>query len=199
MLQVDKDDRRYSCECIVVLNNKDNIIKKLKKPSDTNHQYVYIVTASFFKKYIKQMRLAHKNKHVLCEDLIEISYINNKKKITNYNNIEVELTFNSPNDCTIEYIPDNSYILCASFGEKKTHPLIQLGMTEGAKVNELVYRNNTKIPRKPKNYLWKFQTGQRGVQEEFGLYNANIYWKCVNEQLYKWKKPKWIATMVTYI
>ena len=37
------DDRRYSCECIVILQNLKKVINELNKPSDKNHKIVYIV------------------------------------------------------------------------------------------------------------------------------------------------------------
>ena len=192
------DDRRYSCECIVIVKNIDKLIDDLQIPTDTNHKQVYIVKSEFIKKHITEMRFAHKNKMILCDYLIEVKYDENNNKIVNkYTNIEIEVTYNCPNDTVIPYIPNNTYVLCASFGKITTHPRVQFGMTEGAKVNELHYKNKQFV-YKPLNYIWKYKTSNRGVAEEFGLV-GNFYWKCINEQLYNWNKDKWVATLITTI
>lgn len=192
------DDRRYLCECIVIINNVDNIINNLQLPTDFNHRNVYIIKSEFIKKHITEMRRAHKNKMIMCDYLIEVKFDENDTKIVNkYTNIEIEVTFNCPNDIVVSVIPDNTYILCASFGKIITHPRVQFGMTEGAKICEIKYKNNL-IITKPLNYTWKFKTSNRGVKEEFGLI-GDFYWKCIKEQLYHWNKDRWIATLVTYI
>jgi len=192
-----RDDRRYSCECIVVVKDINKLIHQLEIPTDVNHRHVYILKSEFIKKYIKEMRYSHQNKFLMCDFLIEINYNSNKKIVNKYENIQIEVTYNCPNDDVISYIPDNTYVLCASFGKITTRPRVQFGMTEGSKTNELQYRDK-KFVYKPLNFAWKFKTGNRGVLEEFGL-NKKLYWKCINEQLYKWGKYKWVATLVTII
>lgn len=192
------DDRRYSCECIIIIKDVDKIIDDLQIPTDTNHKQVYIVKSEFIKKHITEMRYAHKNKMILCDYLIEVKYDANNNKIVNkYYDIEIEVTYNCPNDIVIPHIPNDAYILCASFGKITTHPRVQFGMTEGAKVYELHYQNK-QVVYKPLNSVWKYKTSTRGVAEEFGLI-GKYYWECINEQLYNWNKDKWVATLITTI
>ena len=193
------DDRRYSCECIVILQNLEKVINELNKPSDNNHKIVYIVNSDFFKKYISIMRYSSKNKFVTCDELYEINFDNeNNKNVIKHCNIKVELTYNCPNDASSKYIPHNSYIMCASFGKIKKHPRIQLGITEGSTINEIIYRNSDIVPSKPKNNNWKFKTANRGIKEELGICR-NLYWKCINEQLFNWSRSKWVATLIANI
>ena len=190
------DDRRYLIEGIVVIASTMYFLN-LKRPSDNSHDTVYAVSSNFFKTYCKEMRYSKKNKYILCDELYEIKFLEYKKKIRKIKNVQIEITCRAPNDCVCEYIPDNTLILCASFGKITNFPRVQLGLTEGAKKTELEY-NDEKIVSKPKNDDWKYIVGTRGIQEELGIYE-NIEWKCVNEQQYEWDKKMWVATLVSVV
>lgn len=194
------DDRRYLCECIVVSTNLKEIIKNINVPSDNNHQIVYIIKSSFFKKHVLTMRESSKNKIFNCEFLVQISFDNKNKNIQFLKNINIEITCRSPHELTSNYIPDNTYIICASFGEITTRPRVQLGITEGAHISDIIYKNNYTIPEKPINLDWKFKTSNRGIKEELGIYNNNLIWTCIKEDLYNWnRKNMWVSTLLTYI
>ena len=194
------DDRRYLCECIVVTTNLKNTIDQIQLPTDNNHEIVYIIKSSFFKNHIQEMRLSAKNKFFICDFLVEIKFnkINKTKTIRYFKNIKIEVTSRAPNHLSAQFIPDNTYILCASFGIITTHPQVQLGITEGAFKSELIYKNTNEIPCKPQNNTWKFNTSTRGVIEELGI-NKPLFWTCINESLFKWNKSVWVATLLTYI
>lgn len=193
------DDRRYLCECIVVSTNLKKIINEIKQPDDLNHQIVYIINSNFFKNHILDMRIASKNKIVLCDFLIEIKFINNIKTVKYLKNINIEITSRCPHENVINFILDNTFILCASFGKIKKNPQVQLGITEGAFINDINYKDDNKIPSKPSNSSWKYITSNRGIKEELGLYN-NVTWNCINESLFNWNnKHIWVATLISYI
>ena len=193
------DDRNYLCECIVVGTDYQSLLNKINKPLDKNHSCVYIIKSKFLKEYIKELRYSYKNKFKICDFLSVITFDNNIKLIKEHQNIKIELTSRCPNDKIINYIPNNSYIACASFGIDLEYPRVQFGITEGAKIFEIIYGNdNKKIVCKPKNNNWKFKTANRAIKEELGIYN-NIYWNCVNEKLYKWNKNMWVSTLITII
>lgn len=190
------DDRRYLIEGIIVIPSITYFLN-IKKPSDNCHDIIYAVSSKFFKKYCKIMRLSNKNKFILCDELYEINFNNNKKEMRKIKNILIEITSRAPNDCVCNHIPDNTFIMCASFGKINNIPKVQLGITEGAKKKELDYINE-QIVSKPKNDNWKYVVATRGIQEELGIFD-NVEWKCVNEQQYTWHKKKWVATLISII
>jgi len=188
------DDRRYLIEGIVVIPSITYFLN-IKKPSDNCHDIIYAVSSKFFKKYCREMRISNKNKYILCDELYEIDFSNNTKKMSTLKNVQIEITCRAPNHCVCEHIPNNTFIMCASFGQIANMPRVQLGITEGAKKTELEY-DNKKIVSKPKNDDWKYVVGTRGIQEELGIYE-NVEWKCVKEQEYKWGKKMWVATLIS--
>ena len=190
------DDRRYLIEGIVVIPSITYFLN-IKRPCDNCHDIIYTVSSKFFKKHCREMRISNKNKYILCDELYEINFSDNTKKMTKIENVQIEITCRAPNHCVCQHIPDNTYIMCASFGKINNFPRVQLGITEGAKKTELEY-NDEKIVSKPKNDDWKYVVATRGIQEELGIYE-NVEWKCVNEQQYKWGKKMWVATLVSIV
>jgi len=193
------DDRHYLCECIVASTDYQSLLHSINTPTDNNHPCVYIIKSEFLKKHIKELRYSNKNKVKICDFLSVITFDNNIKLIKEHHDIKIELTCRCPNDNVINHIPNNSYIVCSSFGKYIEYPRVQFGITEGAKISDIVYGNKNKgIICKPQNDSWKYQTSTRGINEELGI-SDNIRWNCINEQLYKWNKDMWVATLVTII
>jgi len=190
------DDKRYYCECVVYTSKLNEIIDKLKKPSDLNHNIVYIIKSEFLKQHMTEMRISGKNKDYMCDYLVEIKYSNGIKTVTTYTDINIEVTFVCPHNKVIEYIPDETYILCASYGIINEKPQLQFGFTESAKRYEIQYSSLNKIPDLPKNINWKKRVSTRGLHEELGLYDHNINWNCINEELFNWNRHRLVATLI---
>ena len=132
------DDRHYLCECILVGTDYQSLLHKINKPTDENHSCVYIIKSEFLKKNIKELRYSDENIFKICDLLSVVTFDNNIKLIKEHQNIKIELTCRCPNDNVINHIPNNSYIACASFGKLLEYPRVQFGITEGAKIYEII-------------------------------------------------------------
>ena len=190
------DDKRYYCECVVYTTDLEDIIEKLKQPTDYHHEIVYIIKSEFLKQNITEMRMSGQNKDFLCDYLVEIKYNNGIKTVTTFTDINIEITFVCPHNKVIEYIPDKTYVLCASFGIINEKPRLQFGFTESAKRYEIEYSSLNKIPDKPHNNNWKMKVATRGLKEEIGLFEQNISWDCINEELFNWNRYRLVATLI---
>ena len=185
-----------SDDCRLYTSELEQLIEKLKQPTDFHHKIVYIIKSEFLKQHITEMRISSQNKDYLCDYLVEIKYDKNEKTVTTYRDINIEVTFVCPHNKVIEYIPDNTYVLCASYGIINDKPQLQFGFTESAKQYEIQYSSLNYIPQPPKNINWKKIVASRGLKEEIGLFEQNINWNCINEELFNWNRHRLVATLV---
>ena len=190
------DDKRYYCECIVYTSELEQLIERLKQPTDFHHKIVYIIKSEFLKQNITEMRISGENKDYLCDYLVEIKYENGIKTVTTHTDINIEVTFVCPHNKVIEYISDETYVLCASYGIINDKPQLQFGFTESAKRYEIEYSSLNHIPDPPLNSNWKMRVSSRGLKEEIGLFDQNINWNCINEELFNWNRHRLVATLI---